>query len=432
MKTVFVSMSGDIIHHGHIRVIEKAREYGDITIGLLTDKAIAEYKRLPYLNFIQREQVIKNLKGVCRVIPQEEWDESVLIQKLKPDYVVHGDDWQQPPMDIFRSRVIKALAEWGGELIEIPYTKEISSSEVVKNISGMGITPTMRLQSLKRLLAVKPMVRILESHNGLSGLIAEKATIERDGKILAFDGMWSSSLTDSTSRGKPDIEAVDITSRLVTINDIFEVTTKPLIYDGDTGGKLEHFPFTVRTLERMGVSAIIIEDKTGLKKNSLLGNEVSQTQDSIESFCAKIRAGLQARVNSEFMVIARIESLILDAGMDDAITRATAYIGAGVSAIMIHSRQKDPAEIYEFCRRFHRLSITVPLIVVPTSYNTVHEQELADHGIQICIYANHMLRAAYPAMWDVAHKILQNGRSFEVDQQCLSIKEILKLIPGTI
>ncbi|MEM9423911.1 MAG: phosphoenolpyruvate mutase [Spirochaetota bacterium] len=430
MKTVFISMSGDIIHHGHIRIVEKAREYGEITIGLLTDRAIAEYKRLPHLSFPERKLVLENLKGVRQVLPQEEWDDSIIVRQLRPDYVIHGDDWKQPPMNIFRNRVQEALAEWGGILVEIPYTQNISSSQIVKNISG--ITSTMRLQSLKRLIAAKDIVRILETHNGLSGLIAENAAVQTDHKTLSFDGMWSSSLTDSTSRGKPDIEAVDITSRLVTINDIFEVTTKPMIYDGDTGGKLEHFPFTVRTLERVGVSAVIIEDKTGLKKNSLLGNEVLQTQDSIEGFCAKIQAGLKARVNPEFMIVARIESLILNAGMDDAIARADAYIGAGVDAVMIHSRHKEPAEIYDFCARFHRLRKTVPLIVVPTSYNTVYETELIERGIKVCIYANHMLRAAYPAMWEVAHTILRNGRSFEVDEQCLSIKEILKLIPGTI
>ncbi|WGK68720.1 phosphoenolpyruvate mutase [Candidatus Haliotispira prima] len=432
MKKVYVSMSGDIIHHGHIRVIEKAREYGEVTIGLLTDKAITEYKRLPHLRFEQRRQVLENVRGVSQVLPQQDWDDSIMVRELKPDYVVHGDDWKQAPMDIFRNRVLEALSEWGGELVEVPYTRDISSSDIVKNISGTGITPTMRLQSLKRLIAAKDIVRVIESHNGLSGLIAENASVERDGKIVCFDGMWSSSLTDSTSRGKPDIEAVDVTSRLVTINDIFEVTTKPMIYDGDTGGKLEHFPFTVRTLERVGISAVIVEDKTGLKKNSLLGNEVSQKQDSIEGFCTKIQAGLKARINPEFMIVTRIESLILDAGMDDAIARAEAYIGAGADAVMIHSRHKNPAEVYEFCARFHRLSKTVPLIVVPTSYDEVYEHELIDHGINVCIYANHMLRSAYPAMWDVAHKILKHGRACEVREQCLSIKDILKLVPGTI
>ena len=432
MKKVFVSMSGDIIHHGHIRVLEKAREYGEVTVGLLTDKAIAEYKRLPHLNFAQRKEVLENLKGVRQVVTQSDWDDSVLVRELRPDYVVHGDDWKQPPMDLFRSRVLAALSEWGGQLIEVPYTVGISASDIVKGIAGAGITPPMRLQTLKRLIAAKDLVRVLEAHNGLSGLIVENAKIEQGGKTVCFDGMWSSSLTDSTSRGKPDIEAVDITSRLVTINDIFEVTTKPMIYDGDTGGKLEHFPFTVRTLERVGVSAVIIEDKTGLKKNSLLGNDVFQQQESIEGFCAKIQAGLRARVNPEFMIIARIESLILSAGIKDALARAAAYIDAGVDGIMIHSRENESVQVYEFAAHFHRLGKTVPLIAVPTSYNKVYEHELIERGIQVCIYANHMLRSAYPAMWEVAHKILRHGRSYEADGQCLSIQDILKLIPGTI
>lgn len=425
-------MSGDIIHHGHIKIIQKGAEFGELTVGLLTDQAIAAYKRLPYLSFEQRKAVLESIQGVSSVVAQEEWDDCVNLRKLKPDFVIHGDDWQEGPQKIFREKVLATLKEWGGELIEVPYTKGVSAEDHMRQLSKQGVTSTWRLQSLRRLIAAKGLVRIMEVHNGLSALIVENAEVkDEEGRSQSFDGMWSSSLTDSTSRGKPDIEAVDISSRIQTVNEIFEVTTKPMIFDGDTGGKLEHFPFTVRSLERTGVSAVIIEDKTGLKKNSLLGNDVAQQQDDIESFCAKIIAGRNARVNPEFMVIARIESLILDAGMDDAVKRAKAYVAAGADGIMIHSRKKDPTEIFAFCKLFREFSPSVPLVVVPTSFDEVYESELAAHGVNVVIYANHMLRSAYPAMNKVAHEILKQQRAAEVADDCLSIKEILKLIPGT-
>ena len=320
----------------------------------------------------------------------------------------------------------------GGELLEYPYTQGISSTQLNNAIKEVGTTPTIRLGMLRRLLSSKQLVRVNEVHNGLSGLITETVTAERGGVSCQFDAMWSSSLTDSTAKGKPDIEAVDITSRLTSVNDIFEVTTKPMIFDADTGGKLEHFPFTVRSLERHGVSAVVIEDKVGLKKNSLLGNDVFQQQDSIEAFQKKIALGKRSQVGEEFMIISRIESLILEAGMEDALRRASAYIDAGADAIMIHSRMKVPDEIFEFCRRYKKLPVTRPLMVVPSSFNSVTEDEWIEHGVSIVTYANHMLRSAYPAMHHVAQTILANGRSYEAEEDCMSLKEILRLIPGTV
>lgn len=430
MKTVYVGMSADLVHPGHLNLLQEASKYGEVTVGLLTDKAIASYKRLPYMTYEEREKVVSALKYVSKVIPQETLDYVPNLEKLNPDYVVHGDDWKDGVQKTTRQRVIECIAKWGGKLIEVPYTQNISSTRLNQALKDVGTTPDRRLKSLRRLLEAKPIVRICEVHNGMTGAIVEHTKVKTD-KVYEFDGMWGSSLTDSTARAKPDIEAVDITARLRLIDELFEVTTKPLIFDGDTGGIPEHFKFTVRSLERLGVSAVIIEDKTGLKKNSLFGNEVAQTQDSIENFCNKIRAGKAAQVTEDFMIIARIESLILDKGLDDAIQRAKAYLEAGADGIMIHSRKKDPAEIFAFCERYNKLPNRKILVAVPSSYNQVTEDELSAHGINIVIYANQLLRAAYPAMKSVAESILTNHRSLECDSQLMSIKEILNLIPGT-
>lgn len=430
-KNVYVAMSADLVHPGHLNIIKRAGELGVVTIGLLTDAAIASYKRLPFMTFDQRKEVVENLKGVSRVVPQETLDYVPNLRQYQPDYVVHGDDWREGVQRDVRRAVVEALAEWGGELVEIPYTKGISSTQLHQAMKEIGTTPDLRRNKLRRLLQAKPLVRLMEAHNGLTGLIVESIGLDRDGARFEFDGMWASSLTESTAKGKPDIEAVDVTARTQTLHDILEVTSKPIVYDADTGGKPEHFQFTVRTLERLGVSAAVIEDKVGLKKNSLFGNEVPQIQDSIESFCAKIRAGKDAQVTDDFMVVARIESLILDQGIEDAVTRAEAYIAAGADGILIHSKQKVADEIFEFCGRYSGFERRVPLIVVPSTYNKVTEKELVDQGVNVVIYANQLLRAAYPAMLETARSILTHGRSAEADDQLMSISEILDLIPGT-
>jgi|TARA_B110000858_G_C17797255_1_gene473188 phosphoenolpyruvate phosphomutase / 2-hydroxyethylphosphonate cytidylyltransferase len=430
-KKVYVGMSVDLIHEGHINIIKEAAKLGTVTIGLLTDKAIASYKRLPYMPYDNRKLIISEIKGVHNVIQQNAHSYKENLLDLKPDYVVHGNDWREGSQKKIRDEVIDILKGWGGELVEIPYTKDISSSILNKNIKEIGTTPNIRLSLLKRLLKAKPLIRLNEAHNGLSGLITEKTKIEENGRIIEFDAMWSSSLTDSTAKGKPDIEAIDMTSRMNTVNDIFEVTTKPMIFDADTGGKIEHFSFTVKSLERLGVSAVVIEDKVGLKKNSLFGNDVKQTQDSIENFQYKISEGKKSQVTDDFMIIARIESLILEAGMEDALLRSQKYISAGADAIMIHSKHKNPDEIFEFCEKYKLLKTGIPLMVVPSSFNIVNEDEWQERGVNIVCYANHMLRSAYPAMLDVAQSILINKRSYEANNKCISINEILNLIPGT-
>jgi len=431
LKKVYVGMSADLIHSGHLNILNKAAEHGQVVVGVLTDGAIASYKRLPYMNYDQRAEVVSNLKSVHEVIPQDTLDYTKNLRALRPDYVVHGDDWKEGIQQKTRQTVIDTIAEWGGELIEIPYTPGISSTALNKAVKELGTTPQIRLSSLRRLLKAKPLVRFLDIHNALSGLIIEHTQVEINGISRQFDGMWGSSLTDSTAKGKPDIEAVDVSSRMSTLSEVLEVTTKPIIYDADTGGQIEHFKFTVRTLERLGVSAVIIEDKTGLKKNSLFGNEVPQTQDSTKNFCDKISSAKSSQVTDDFMVIARIESLILEAGMADAVDRAKAYLEAGVDGIMIHSRKKDPSEIFEFCRQYAEFGKQKPLVVVPSSFNAVTEDELEKAGVNVVIYANQLLRSAFPAMQITAETILKHSRSLECDEKMLSIKQILELIPGT-
>lgn len=431
MAIVYLGMTADIIHPGIINIINEGAKRGKLIIGLLTDSAIASHKRLPYLTYEQRKSVIENIKGVDSVVEQSEWSYVPNLLKYKPDYIIHGDDWTSGPLSKIRDEVYAVMEKIGGKVIEIPYTKGLSSSSLFEQQKAIGTTPKIRLKTLRRLIDAKPIVRILEVHDGLSSLIVENIDYEENGEVRSFDGMWSSSLTDSTSKGKPDIEAVDLTTRLQGVTDILECTTKPIIYDGDTGGLAEHFVYTVRTLERNGISAIIIEDKIGLKKNSLFGTDVEQTLAPIEVFANKISLGKQAQITKDFMIIARLESLIAGFSVEDALIRARSYIEAGADGIMIHSKQKDGVEVKDFCTKFRKEYSSVPLVVVPTTYNQFTESELSDWGVNVVIYANHMLRAAYPAMVNVAQSILKHQRSLEANPLCMPIKEILELIPGT-
>ena len=435
MTKVYIGMSADLLHPGHLNIIEKAREYagtdGEIIVGLLTDKAIASYKRLPYMNFEQRKKVVENIKGVSLVVPQETLDYVPNLEKIKPDFVLHGDDWKTGVQAQTRQRIVEIMNQWGGKVIDIPYTQGISSTQLNKVLKEIGTTPEIRGLRLKRLIESKDIVTVCEAHNGLSGLIVEHTNVDNNGKKKEFDALWISSLTQSAAKAKPDIGYLDTPSRMEVLNDILEVTTKPIIYDADNGGPVEHFTFTVKSLERLGVSAAIIEDKVGLKKNSLFGTEVSQQQDTIEDFCVKIKAGKEARVTDHFMVIARIESLILEKGQEDALKRAKAYLDAGADGIMIHSRQKTFDEIKEFCKAYQKIPNKKPLVVVPSSYAHVTEEELAENGVNIVIYANQLLRAAYPAMVKTAESILIHHRAKEASEEfCMKIKDIITLIPG--
>ena len=428
-RTVYMCFSTDMIHGGHIAIIRKAEKLGKLIIGVLSDEAVASYKRFPLVPFEERKIIFENISGVHSVIEQKTLSYADVLRKLRPTYVVHGDDWRDGFQRPIRNEVVDVLAEYGGKLVEYPYSKDAKYAEIEKMARADLSMPDIRRGRLKRLLGMKGCVTAIEAHSGITGLIAEKTTVLKDGKTYQFDAMWVSSLCDSTAKGKPDIELVDMTSRFRTIDDIMEVTTKPIIFDGDTGGLSEHFAYTVKTLERMGVSMVIIEDKTGLKKNSLFGTSVEQTQDSIENFCAKIAAGKRAQKTKDFMICARIESLILERGMEDALERATAFVKAGADAIMIHSRKKDPAEIFEFVEKFRAVDPVTPIVVVPTSFNTVTEDEFKKRGVNVVIYANQLTRSGFPAMQNAARMILENHRAKEADDICMSIKEIITLIP---
>lgn len=428
MKTVYTCFCTDVIHEGHLNIIHEAEKYGEVIVGVLSDEAMMRFNRFPVLGFEERFNLVENIAGVKRVIIQKDIMYDQVIDELHPDYVIHGDNWKQGPMKAIRDNVAALIEKYGGRLIDVPYTYNEKVKRIDERIREKASMPEYRRGRLKQFLHICPIVKAIEVHSGLTGLIAEKTIVESEDGLDQFDAMWISSLCDSTAKGKPDIELVDMTSRFRTIDDVMEVTTKPIIFDGDTGGMIEHFVYTVRSLERMGVSAIIIEDKIGLKRNSLLGIEAEQTQDSIEHFAEKIKAGKKIQLTEDFMIIARIESLILERGMQDALERARAYVGAGADGIMIHSRKADPTEIFCFCDEFRKEFADVPLVVVPTSFNQVTEKELSSHGVNIVIYANQLTRSAFPAMEQTARDILKYHRALEVDKRLLPIQEIVTLI----
>tara|TARA_X000001382_G_scaffold32121_2_gene20988 strand:- start:2546 stop:3865 length:1320 start_codon:yes stop_codon:yes gene_type:complete len=425
-KLVYIGMCADLIHHGHLNIIQEAKKHGKVIIGLLTDSAIASYKRLPALSYEERKIVVENIVGVSEVIPQDTLDYIPNLEKIKPNYVVHGDDWKEGVQKQVRQNVVNKLKEWGGKVIDVPYTKGVSSTKLHDHLKEIGTTPDIRRKMLTRLIESKPIVRVLEAHNGLSGLIVEKTKVKNN----EFDAMWLSSLTHSASKGKPDNQYVDITTVSQTLGEIFDVTTKPMIVDLDNGGVIEHFKHTVRTLERIGVSAVIIEDKVGSKRNSLFDDTSNQTQDDPYKFSVKILEGKKSLVTKDFMIIARIESFILGKDVNDAIDRANIYISNGADGIMIHSKDEDINQILSFCDKFKSVEKKVPLVVVPSTYNKVREEELIEAGVDIVIYANHLLRSSYPAMVNTAQSILKNKRCYEASKDCLPIKKVLELIPN--
>lgn len=427
-KTVYTCFCTDNIHEGHMKIIDEAKKLGDVIVGVLCDSEMIRYNRFPILTTEERVKMVEEIPGIKNVIVQNSMLYDEIITTLHPDYIVHGDNWTSGPLKAIRNNIVGLLNQYGGELIEVPYTRNENVQKIDRQMREKLAMPELRRARLRKLLKLTPVVKAIEVHSGLTGLIAEKTIVSEGEAIDQFDAMWISSLCDSTEKGKPDIELVDMTSRFRTIDDVMEVTTKPIIFDGDTGGLTEHFVYTVRSLERMGVSAVIIEDKTGLKKNSLFGTEVKQTQDTIENFCYKISEGKRAQLSDDFMIIARVESLILKQGEEDALKRAFAYVEAGADGIMIHSREKRPEEIIHFCDEFRKKDQKTPIVVVPTSFNTITEMELAEHGVNVVIYANQLLRAAYPAMENVAKTILTHHRAKEADDSLMSIKQIITLI----
>ena len=428
IKKVYVGFAADILHEGHINILKIASKLGEVTVGLLTDSAISSYKKLPHLNYKQREIVLKNIKLVKKVLPQDSLDYTKNLLSIKPHYVVHGDDWKFGIQKKIREQVIKTLKKWSGKLVEPKYTKNISSSEIKNKIIELGTSPETRKSKLKRLIDAKKIVRIIESHNAFTGLIAENLKLIKNQKFLEFDGMWSSSLTDSAIRGKPDNQAVDYSTRILGLNEILDVTTKPIIFDADNGGKIEHISYLIRTLERVGISAVVIEDKVGLKRNSLFKNQAGVKQDSIENFCKKLKKAKEAKISDDLFIIARIESFILGKDLKDAMRRAEAYSQAGANAILIHSKEKYPNQIFSFSKNFSKSKFFKPLIAVPSTYSRTYEHELINNGFKVVIYANHFLRAIHPAILNVAKMILKNQRSFEAEKKISSINEVINLI----
>ena len=428
MPIVYTCFCTDIIHDGHLNIINEAKKYGDVIVGVLNDKSMIKFNKFPLLPFEERFKMVQKIKNVKQVVVQEEIMYDNIVNKLKPDYIIHGDNWKYGAMQAIRNNAFYLMNKYNGKVIEVPYTYNERILLLDSKIKEKRAMPEYRRKRLKQLLNLRNIVKVLEAHSGLTGLIVEKTIIENNGELDQFDAMWLSSLCDSTAKGKPDIELVDMTSRFNTVNEILDVTTKPIIFDGDTGGKIEHFVYTVRTLERLGVSAVIVEDKIGLKKNSLFGLDVEQQQDTIEHFCKKISEAKKIQLTDDFMIIARIESLILKKGVDDAINRANSYVKAGADAIMIHSKEKRADEVFEFCDKFRLNNKVTPLVAVPTTYNYVTEEQLRSHGVNIVIYANHLMRSSFPAMEKTAKDILKYHRSKEIDDKIMSIKDIISLI----
>lgn len=431
-RTVYMAFSSDILHGGHMAILKKAARLGKLTVGVLSDEAVASYKRYPLVPCEERKALFQNIKGVAHVIEQEDFSYRKVLEELKPDIVVHGDNWREGFLQPLRAEVLDLVSSYGGRLVEFPYSADPKYREVEERSRLELSLPDSRRGRLRKLIGMKGLVRFMEAHDGISGLVVENTVVHDSGRSYQFDGMWVSSLCDSTAKGKPDIELVDMTSRFRTIDDITEVTTKPIIFDGDTGGMTEHFVYTVCSLEKLGVSAVIIEDKKGLKKNSLFGTEVQQTQATIEEFSEKIAAGKRAQKSSDFMIIARIESLILEKGMEDALERARAFVMAGADGIMIHSRKKEPGEIIEFVKKFRAEDKKTPIVIVPTSFHSVKEDEWKELGVNVVIYANQLMRAEVPAMRQTAEEILRNHRAQEADEHLMAFKDIIRLIPDTI
>jgi phosphoenolpyruvate mutase len=427
-KIVYVPLAADILHEGHLNILKIASNYGKVIVGLLTDAAIIQYKNLPFFDYDQRFKIVSNLKLVDKVVPQDNWNYRLILNSIKPDFFVHGDDWKTGIQAKIRLEVIRELKKWDGKLIEPKYSKNISRISQKNKILHLGITPDQRKLQLKRLLKVKKFIRIMESHSALSSLIIENVNINKNRKLLQFDGIWSSSLTDSALRGKPDNQSVDYSQRINFLNETIDTSLKPVIFDGDNGGRLEHLTYLVKNLEKIGVSALVLEDKKGLKINSLFKDQAKSFQESAEEFSKKIKIAINSRISKDFMIVARIESLILGKSLKDAINRAEKYSKAGADAILIHSKEQTPKEIFQFANLFIKSKFYKPMIAVPSTYSKTYERELIKHKFKIVIYANHLLRASYKAMHDTAYKILYNKRSFESEKNITSIKNILKLI----
>ncbi|MAJ86251.1 MAG: phosphoenolpyruvate mutase [Candidatus Pelagibacter sp.] len=424
-KKVYVCLAADILHEGHVNILKKASKHGDVTVGLMTDNAIGKYKKIPFLNYHQREVVVKNLSMVKKVIPQYTMDFRPNLRLLKPDYVVHGDIWK-PALKKLRKEVVEQLKKWSGKLIEYPYTKNISSSSIKENIINSPLFNVSRVSMLKRLLSVKGFVRIIEAHSPLAGLIIENTKYKKNKNDKEYDGMWSSSLTESLMRGKPDNQSVELSTRITALNELLDITTKPIIFDADNGGRIEHLSYRINTLERQGVSAIVIEDKIGLKKNSLFKNQKNAQQDSIKNFCKKLKVAAKSKNSKDFFIVARIESFILGKGLQDALKRAKAYSNSGADAILIHSKENNPKEIFKFSKIYKKFNNHKHLIAVPSSYSKTLEKDLIKNGFNIVIYANHMLRASYLSMKKLALDILKNSRSFESEKKISKISDLLK------
>jgi phosphoenolpyruvate phosphomutase len=429
-KTVFVVMSAEIFHPGHLNIIKVARDLGEVTVGLATDRFNARYKRLTLMSYEDRKAIVENINGVKNVIAQDTLDLAPILRELRPDYFVHGDDWKFGPLKAVRQQVLEVMQEWGGVLVEPPYTEGISSTKLNAAWRSIGATPETRIRHFRRMLEFQPVVRLLEVHNSLSGIIIERTLVEGNERDKEFDGMWYSDLTDSLAKGKPNSSFVDLTSRINTIHGILESTTKPLIVEAGNGGITEHFVSTVKTLERLGVSAVVIADKVGYEGAvfSLNGNE--PVQEDVNDFARKIASGKKTQVNKDFSIITQINSLVMHEDVENALRRARVYIEAGVDALMIHSNVETLTDFFEFCRSYRNLEDKVPLLAAIPARSSLDEDQLISAGVQFIVYPDQLLRAAYTSMLNAAKTLLIQARASDVDELYAPISEICDFVPG--
>ncbi len=408
-KTVYVGMSADLVHPGHINLLREAASLGRVTVGLLTDRAISSYKRMPFLTFEQRRAVIEHIAFVTAVVPQDTLDYTDNLRLLRPDFVVHGDDWRNGVQAQTRRRVLDVLREWGGTLVEPPYTEGISSTALRMAAMDIGFAPGVRQRRLRRMLDCKPLVRVMQAHDGLSAHIVDRLEETTQGAPREYDAIWVDSLAGAPIRGKPDPLPFDLSSRLVTLHEILDATTKPLICNAGGAGHAAGVTAAVRTLERIGVSAIVIDTEVTDRRAVPAMAASAPPQDDMAAFIREIAAARDARVTPDFMIIARINDRTRDCGADRMMARAAAGVDAGADAVMCDSDPVNPDGIFDLCRRYRRLMNGHPLLVGLSGTEGLQEHDLASAGASMVVYTDTLLRAAREAMISAASQVLSCG-----------------------
>jgi len=403
-KTVYVGMVGDMLHVGHINILKTAARLGRVTVGVLTDRAVVGYKRLPLLAFEDRVRVVESIADVAAVVPQKTLSYVENLRALRPDYVVHGDDWRYgDQVSRARAEVIATLGEWGGELVEVAYTKGISSTAIHRSGAADALFSGTRQGRLRRLLAAKPTLRIVEAHSGLSAKIA--AEVRGPDGATGFDAVWQSGLTDAIHRGKSDGGAVDRGRRLQAVEEILDAGPLPLIYDGRAAGRPETVFDLTRALDKAGVSALCLGDRSDPDRT---GPEMSPAET-----VAQIEAVRAACPTGAVMAISRIVVAAPGNGgsgaLDRALDRALALLEAGSDAVMFDSAADTAEPILDIAARLRRQRRDVPLFAAQSDRWGAPIHRFENAGIDAVVYETHLLRATVAPMRRAATALLAEG-----------------------